>query len=83
MPINWDKARAVVMKINALVTKYPDKIPRSDLLSLNNSIEAKNEIQFLEHITWILRALVVHRLSERDELAREILDAIRDLIKPE
>ncbi len=83
MDINWDKARAVIMKINELATKHPDKIPRSDLLSLNNAIVSRNKIQFLEHMTWILKALVVHRLSERDEQAREILDEVQDLFEQE
>jgi hypothetical protein len=74
--INWDKAAEIALKFSYLATKY--NLPLSDLYSLMNAVEARNEDQFLTHLYWLLRAIAAAELYKEDGDVREVVDKIRE-----
>jgi hypothetical protein len=81
MVINWEKAGEFVILAMQLANKN-EEIPKTDLYGIINAVDAKNEIQFLEHARWILRSVVAGRLYEEDEDAKKLLEMINELLSP-
>lgn len=76
--MDWSKASEVVFIAVNLASKYPDKIPMTDVYGIINAVESKNEVQFIEHLYWILRAIHANNLLS-DPQALKMFDLVEEM----
>ena len=78
--MDWSKAAKIGILVRDLANKHPDKIPMSDIYSIDAAIETQNTQQFIQHLYWVLRAIHVYELQNEEEsqkifeLARQVAD---------
>ncbi len=76
--MDWERALRVAVLASLLAERHRE-IPRTDVMNLYNAIETKNETQFMEHLIWVLKAVVMSEIEKKDKDAEELMKLVNEL----
>ncbi len=76
--MDWEKALRIATLASLLAERHRE-IPKTDVLNLHNAVEMKNETQFMEHLIWVLKAVVMNEIEKKDKDAEELMKLVNEL----